>query len=977
MTGIRTIIFLLGCVAPRLLIAQEYNYKHYDIGDGLPSSTVYCVTQDRDGFLWMGTAAGVCRFDGTTFKTYTTNDGLPNVEVLQLFGDSRGRVWMAPFGGSVCYYYEGIFHHPGNDPILVRMRLRGNVENFAEDAAGDILVQEATGLQLIRTNGRIEEYDSIGGAPIVSSLGCSKSLDGHFTVEVNQQIFELSDTGFRFLMPVSLFSKNQNYLALSPSWVVSRTDSTHSGIHSMVNGDSTQYPFFYHRWVTPHVSYSIIRDSLVAINQIAGTVVYDPHRGAEVDRYLPGKRVSRTFLDAAGNLWFTTLGAGIYRLTSTRFRLIRLPEGEFGAPSVFSVNLNSRADQMLIGDNQNVIFRLSYPGLKIINDKPTDFYASDRILAVRQVGEKRYWWGSDNSMCIGEIGSLKHLAVGWGIKAACMVDEYRMLVGGPWGAAIVDIRTGRAVDTLWRSRICALYSRNDSNYIGTLNGLWRLAGKNRPQFMGARDSFFRNRIAAVTETPDGVLWVASYDAGLMAYKDGKVIASIDAGRGLVGKICHYIFLQHGVLWVGTDKGLNKIELGKPGYPISFFDADDGLGSDEVNVIYGTGSTIFVGTPAGLCYFDESIASAGDECRLNVVGAISSGINRIADTAALRLPVTNNNIRFEWVGISYRSVGKIRYRYRLLGLDTVWRETMDNYLAFPTLPSGQYELQLQAVNRFGNRSELKAMPFEVETPFWKQAWFYGMALVVFLALTWLFVSWRIGMVRRQQEQKARQSRRMAELEHIALQSQMNPHFIFNCLNSIQQFVFDRDMMATNEYISGFARLIRATLNNSSRAFISVAEEVEYLTDYLSMEKMRFKNKMNYAIEVAPDVHAETSRLPPMLLQPFVENSIRHGLRHKTMGQGFIAIRFWREGERVFVSIRDNGIGRKKAMEYKTGEHIEYQSKGMSLTASRVQMMQTLYKARIEVQVEDVTDSDGQPGGTSIVIEFPVFKDGGVG
>ncbi len=463
---------------------------------------------------------------------------------------------------------------------------------------------------------------------------------------------------------------------------------------------------------------------------------------------------------------------------------------------------------------------------------------------------------------------------------------------------------------------------------------------------------------------------------MIGYRNGKVVGEITKRQGLIGNVCHCIYSHHGILWVGTDKGLNKIRVDEPGYPISFFNSNDGLASDNVNVLYAAGSRIYVGTTAGLTYFEESKAINGDECRLVISSITNSGRNRIGDSAAIVLPSKQNNIRFEFVAISYRSVGKITYRYRLNGLDSEWRETGDNYLAYPSLPSGQYEFQVQALNRFGIKSEMRSIQFEVATPFWKGVWFQVVMLALFFSATWAFVTWRIKGVRKQQEQKARQSHRMAELEHIALQSQMNPHFIFNCLNSIQQFVFDKDMMATNEYLTGFARLIRATLNHSSRTFISVAEEVEYLTDYLSMEKMRFKDKMRYSIEVAKGLNGQTSLLPPMLLQPYVENSIRHGLRHKTGGAGFVQIRFWLEGERLLVTISDNGIGRKKAIAYKTGEHIEYQSKGMSLTSARIDMIKVLYKSDIRVEVQDLTDRDGQAAGTRIEISFPAFKgDGG--
>jgi hypothetical protein len=392
------------------------------------------------------------------------------------------------------------------------------------------------------------------------------------------------------------------------------------------------------------------------------------------------------------------------------------------------------------------------------------------------------------------------------------------------------------------------------------------------------------------------------------------------------------------------------------------------------MLYADDSMIYVGTPAGLSYFNDSKVQTGELCHLRLLGLINSGKDRINDTANLTIPYQAKDIRFEFVGISYRSVGSIQYRYRMLGLDSMWRETSETFLDYPSLPSGGYVFQLEATNKFGVRSSMLSLPFRVQTPYWEAVWFKMSLFTILIGLTWMLVGWRIRYLRNRQQEKEHLIRQRAEMENTALLAQMNPHFIFNCLNSIQQFVFDKDMMATNEYISSFARLIRATLNHSSRPFISVAEEVEYLTDYLSLEKMRFKNKMDYFVEVETGLDTDDLLLPPMLLQPYVENCVRHGLRHKTNGQGYVHIHFWKLGEKLTVTIRDNGIGRKKALEYKTGEHIEYQSKGMSLTSSRIEMINVLYKSKIEVSIEDMLDGAGRPDGTRIVIEFPVFQDG---
>jgi hypothetical protein len=474
-------------------------------------------------------------------------------------------------------------------------------------------------------------------------------------------------------------------------------------------------------------------------------------------------------------------------------------------------------------------------------------------------------------------------------------------------------------------------------------------------------------------SPDHTLWAASYDdAGVIGIRHDTMILQITRKEGLTSDICRTMLMNGHTLWVGTDKGLNAIRLDMPGHPVTRYTSNDGLGSNMINTIYSDGSIIYVGTAAGLSFFDENRAHIGDPCRLELQAVFNSGGDRIADTGKLVLSYRRKDIRFEYAGISYRSAGDIRYRYRLLGLDSIWRETRETFLEYPLLPSGHYSFELQAVNKFDTRSPVHSIPFEVETPYWETLWFKGAVMAVLALLTWLFVDRRIRYIRRQQQEKAELQRDKAEMENKALQSQMNPHFIFNCLNSIQHFMFEKDMMATNEYISGFARLIRATLQYSSTSFITINDEVDYLSTYLSLEKMRFEEKMNYSIEVDRAIDRLKAFIPPMLIQPYVENAMRHGLRHKEGSDGFIRIRIWRENEHVMVSVEDNGIGRQKAMEYKTREHIEYQSKGMSLTANRINIIGAVYGAYIRVKVEDRMTGE-HPDGTRVTLIFPNFQD----
>ena len=944
--------------------SQEYSYTHYDITDGLAGSVVYCITQDKDGFIWTGTETGVSRFDGTQFKSFSVAEGLPDIEVLNMFGDSKGRVWMAPFRKSVCYYYQGKIYNQDNDSLLRSIRLRGNVESFAEDAAGDILVQEHAALLLITTGGKIRESDSIAGRPMQKCTAVSTSPAGYFLIQEDQHIYELTGAGFRQYESIS--TPFLLYIAMNATGAIWRSGVFETTIHSFKTGKTISLPFEQAHF--RFTNFSVVDDSLFYVNENRGSTEYNINTG-ESKRFLPGKAVSRTFRDAMGNIWFTTLGQGIYRLNSDEFRTIPLKVPGMEQSSVHSIK--KMDGELFVGDNHNYIFH--FLPRDMVLRRSNGFFGNtrNRILDMGRCPRGDYWVASDRGMEEGMPDGQRKSFVPVGLKYVWPRNTNELIISTNWGVGLFDLRSFQLTDTLWRERSTTVFLRRDTLFIGTLNGLYILPPDRSPVFLGKNIPFLQKRIAGLAESADGTLWIASYDAGAVGYKEGRVIATLSKANGLTSDICRTLLIQNNILWIGTDKGLNRIDVSQPGYPVTQYNSNDGLGSDMINCLYADSSVIYVGTPAGLSYFNETKVNHSEGCILHLMSIWNAGKDRIGDTASLVIPYSDKHVRFEFAGISYRSVGGVLYRYRMAALDTGWQETKETFLEYPTLPSGKYVFQMQAINKFGNRSALLSLPFVVVTPFWQTGWFYGFIIVAFLLLTWLFVNMRIKSIRRRQREREELTHRMAEMENTALQAQMNPHFIFNCLNSIQQYVFDQEVLAANKYLTGFARLIRATLHNSSRAFISLTDEIEYLSTYLSLEKLRFKEKMDYVIETDPSINPGQYIIPPMLIQPFVENSMRHGLRHKTTGKGYIYIGISLSANRLVVAVEDNGIGRKQAAAYKTREHIEYQSKGMSLTADRIRMMNVKYNDSIRIEVIDLQDSTGQPAGTRVVMQFPLF------
>jgi ligand-binding sensor domain-containing protein len=916
----------------------------------------------------MGTEGGLSRFDGTHFRNFSMEDGLPDIEVLQIFADSRGRIWMGPFSKSICFYYGGHIHNQENDSVLRKIRIIDNVVNFAEDREGNILAQERTVLHLITPDGRVQDITHINGMPF-SCSAVSTDSTGHFLLLAGSKLYRWSGEHFDSVFSFhTLYDDASLYMVLNGKLLTWQEGATNYCYRSLLTGKTVKFSWL--NMAIQYVSISVVGDSLIYRNTGWGTVELNLFTGAE-RHFSIGTKISRTFRDDEGNTWFTSLGRGIFRLNSEEIRDIPLPTKSTAGNVVFA--LFKKDNELMVGASNSMVYRLGLPSFKDVGSFQTNHGSIDETRYFCQQKDGRVVVGS--SLMLFRIHEKDSSTVNMSVKTACLKNDSELLVGNRKGIFLIDLKGERlrAKEILWNERATALYYLNNTIYVGTLDGLYVLQKNKPPAYWGDYDPLLKKRISSIVRSADSTLWVATYGGGIVAWKNGARRAILTHKEGLSSDICRVLYVHDNILWVGTDKGLNRVDIGQPGFPVTIYTAGDGLGSDIINAIYVDSSNVYVGTPAGLSYFDVSHPVGESGCRLALLGVISSGKNRLTDTASLRLPYTGNNIRFEYAGISYRSAGNISYCYRLLGLDSTWRKTKESFLEYPTLPSGDYELQIQAVNKFRVRSLPLSIHFTVITPFWKTVWFDALVVVFFLFLTWLFVTFRIKQIRRRQAEQDELNRRLAETEHMALQSQMNPHFIFNCLNSIQQYIFDQEIFTANKYITGFAKLIRATLHNSSKPFISLADEIEYLSGYLSLEKLRFKDKMNYTIEVEPSLRGELEdiHIPPMLMQPYVENCMRHGLRHKTEGEGNIGIKVMQEGVKLAFIVEDNGIGRAQASRYKTQEHIEYQSRGMSLTADRIRLINTAHREDIQVEVIDLMDPQGCPSGTRVIVRFPRF------
>ncbi|MCU0334854.1 MAG: histidine kinase, partial [Chitinophagaceae bacterium] len=309
--------------------------------------------------------------------------------------------------------------------------------------------------------------------------------------------------------------------------------------------------------------------------------------------------------------------------------------------------------------------------------------------------------------------------------------------------------------------------------------------------------------------------------------------------------------------------------------------------------------------------------------------------------------------FQFTAFEYQQPDKLRFAWRLLGFDSSWQFTGNRELSFANLKAGKYVLEIMAYNSSGRAAAVPArFSFEIPLPWWARPWARVLQVLLALAAVWALVKWRERRIVQRAAAENLQTRQLAEMQMATLRSQMNPHFIFNSLNSIQKFIWENKQDDASEYLSKFARLIRQILELSGRDLISLKQELDLLKLYVELEHRRCNASFDYQIEVAAGLDADSVQLPPMLLQPFVENAIWHGLSPLKSRAGLLSIKAaYTPAGGLHISIADNGIGRSEAARLKAASSLQRQSVGMQLTERRMQLLGTVLQRDIRYQIDD--------------------------
>ena len=495
-------------------------------------------------------------------------------------------------------------------------------------------------------------------------------------------------------------------------------------------------------------------------------------------------------------------------------------------------------------------------------------------------------------------------------------------------------------------------------------------------------------------TDAGDVWNLGYNA-----KGVYVKRILHGGSDIIGNAVKFLVIDHEKhLWAGTNLGLNCITLPRASAGnIKDNEVPASAGIHYRNRFYGpqsgyydcSGSTavadalgnLWIGTGKHLLHVNtHTMPSPAPNLQLTGLEVNMEPAKPELLRNGQHFKHDRNNLVINFATINYLNPTDDLYRYKVDGLTPQWTEFRhDTKAVLTSLNPGTYTFRAEAINLLNDSAKATvSYTFTILKPWYANTWLHVGTLLMLLAMAGIIIRIRERRIRREEQKKAIIAKQLATLEMHALQSQMNPHFIFNCISSIQGLILKNKTTEALGYLHDFSKLMRQTLEYATREHITLADELHYIRYYLNLEEMRFEHKFSINIHLDPDIAPDMVNIPPMILQPHIENAIHHGLMPKVNGDGLLSISFHNESNRLRCIIQDNGIGRQRAaMLAKTtitgnvthsGTH---QSHSTRITRERIEILnQNLNSQAGSIDIEDLTDPSGESRGTRVIIVMPV-------
>ncbi|WP_289044458.1 histidine kinase [uncultured Olleya sp.] len=934
----------------------------------LPDVEFYDVIEDKQHYIWLAADKGLYRYNGKNYKHFSHPKQKAN-SLFQLKLDSNGTLWCNNIYGQIFYVEDNSLKlfHDASKLVIGQLAPFTIHEDYIRlfTVTGiydiDIITKKTTkffdAMCISNSNSNTTNYTFA-----INSEGDTKGQSIYkFNKKEKSKLFEI--TSVKNIQSPKLFAFNN---------VIFFTHKSESGniIYSINKTNNSTKQLKTPSEIRNEIIYGLLKfnDAYWFLTS-SGVFIYEFKKEAFIfrEQLFNTESITDVEVDFNNNYWFTTLDNGVFVAPNLDVRRTNLEFVEAKITSSVALQNN----KFVLGTNNG----------KLLFYKENKLYKTLQLPGKKNIG--KLYFDEQKKQLIVSINASESF--------------------------VVDLKTNKITDFNNRFSVAKTFSKiNDSIlfygnyrqgivYKNPFNKTEKIIIKDsrvkastvigKTLFVSYIDGFYKYNTASysseeiqynfksllvncITKSNDGI-WLSTQHNGLLKFKNDS-LTKFDHNLPNNFQI-NNIHYNDDVLWFSSDSGLFQYQLKNNAFKL--LSTQDGLDT-AVNDFLVLKNQIIIIRPKAFYTLPKSqnLFKTFKTAKVRIE-TVSINDRDTLVKSNYKLPYNHNKIGLTFNSNGFQSNQHVNYQYRVREIDTSWQNIPLNthYVNFNSLSSGTYKFELKAQNISAKQS-VYAVPitFKIAKPFWQTYWFYCLVVLTVFGMIWLYFRWRM-------KQKERQ--RIAEIDKILidkkitnlrlenLRSQMNPHFIFNALNSIQDYIVSNEKELASSYLVKFSRLIRMYLDYSQLNEITLEEELNALKLYLELEKVRFEDELDYDITIDEQLNVKQIKVPSLFIQPYIENALKHGLLHKLTNRELKVEANLIEQHKLQITVEDNGIGRQKSEKLKrpNPQHKPFATKA---NEERVHLYKNKLKRDITIEIEDLYNENQKASGTRVIITMPI-------
>lgn len=958
--NLKFLFSLLFSLLANFFVAQNPYAINIDKSSGLPSNSVFDVFQDSNGYMWFGTGKGLCRYDGNNFKTFSANFQTSK-SGTNINEDMYGRIWYTNFDGFLYYVKDQKLQALPQEKALGFYKY-GIIKNELF-----IVQPNAVFVYDLKTL-KVKKKIIIPTHTIIASYA---TKDNFYMIGDRMYDFSSSEKYKDYPLPKDFEEKNfvpiisewQNKLYLNTKYS-KQTYTYQNGIFKEILFNRS--PQF--------IQNSSIVDDELWMASSNGIFRFDKNLN-QIQNYFAEDNISSIYQDNKNHYWISTLNRGLLFIQDFSTKFISLPQ----KPTVLSLGKRN----IFVGTDKDLVYQLDSETLQYKSVFKSNINHPINQIYADVSNEQLFFTSKQFNIMNRKNEIVKDFALA--VKDVKKVDDkyFSFAATGLAGIFCVNPQLKSDWDLIFNknkkekfsgfnqsflinhinSKSTTYFPANKKIYYATNNGLLAVN-----HFGESKEIKYKNQtiyLKSLITYRDEIIALSTTEK-LYKIDKNDHISLFNLPQVLQNQEINYFKIFNDFAYLFTATAVYEYNL-----ETKIFRKVLSLNNEiEATDVLLKNNQLFFATSKGIVIKNLFESNKFPKPKLILNDLFANGVLKSGKNLE-NLNRKENDIDIQFSILSFIPNEKYKLVYKINNGSWKILGENDTNLKLLALSPGKYDISL-AINSNNELISTQNISFEIRKAIWQKTYFIATVMLLFLFLVWSLYRFEIAKVKKKNLlilEKVNLEKNLNESKLTAIKSQMNPHFFYNALNTIQSFILSNDKKEALSYLSKFSALTRKILEMTEKENISIADEVKTLQLYLDIEKARFEEHFSYKINVDDKIDAENTKIPTMLLQTYLENALKHGLLHKK-GDKLLELNFIKNENNILIEIIDNGIGREKSAALNSIKNKNHTSFATNAMQTRIELLNKNKVDKITISITDKTSENEQTVGTKVSISIPI-------